>query len=335
MEFGIVDGNTSFFGVLEALRSYGVVKVLAEPTLVTVSGRPASFQEGGEFPVVIPQSLGTNAIEFKEFGTRVDFVPLVQGNGNIRLEVRPQVSEIDNARGVDLNGIVVPGLRTRWVDTAVEMRSGQTLALAGLIQTRVENENRGLPWLADLPWAGNLFSRQREEVNEVELLVVVRPELVAAMDPHQVPAVGPGESNTTACDVDFYGRRYPEVPRCCPDSRCTPPGGIGQGITQPGLEAGMSSYDLPPNTQIITDQSSAVNPNTGYQPMPNDATGRMGSPEYNTLHPQMISPGPAPTTVPDAAPATTMPSRSSEYGQTPASDSTGMFGPTGYDEVNF
>lgn len=218
--FGLTGGNSSFFGVLDALRQYDLVKVLAEPTLTTVSGRPAAFNAGGEFPILIPQGLGTVAVEYKRFGTRVDFVPIVLGNGNIRLEVRPQVSEIDNARGVDIDGFRVPGLRNRWVDTAVEMRAGQTLALAGLIQDRVESQNRGVPFLADLPWAGTMFRRVVQSSNEIELLVLVRPEYADAMDRHEVPMFGPGEHTEVPSDKELYMRGYMEVPNCCPDGSC-------------------------------------------------------------------------------------------------------------------
>ncbi len=248
VKFGIVDGGNSLFGFVDALRQYDLLKILAEPTLTTVSGRPASFNEGGEFPIVIPQNLGTNTVEFKQFGTRVDFVPIVLGNGNIRLEVRPEISEIDNSRAITLNGVNIPGLRTRWVDTAVEMRAGQTLALAGLIQNRTESANRGLPWLADLPWAGTLFRRNREEMNEIELLVMVRPELVAALDPHQVPALGPGEATATPNDVDFYFRGYNEVPRCCADPKCPGPArhAAAQAPIGPGGPPMMGPQAMPP-----------------------------------------------------------------------------------------
>ncbi len=214
MAFGIVSGNDAFFGVLEALRRNNVVKVLAEPTLVTVSGRPAYFQVGGEFPVLIPQSLGTVSVQYKPYGTQVDFVPIVLANGNIRLEVRPRVSEIDDSRSVILGSISVPALRTRTVDTGVEMRAGQVLAIAGLVQTRMEAETKGFPWVADVPYLGALFRRQNNRENEVELLILVRPELVSAVEPHELPPGGPGTFTASPNDCEMYLKGYLEVPRC-------------------------------------------------------------------------------------------------------------------------
>ena len=216
MTFGLVDNNNAFFGFLEALRQNNLAKLLAEPKLVTVSGRPASFNVGGEIPIRVPQSLGTVSIEFHQFGTRVDFVPIVLGNGHIRLEVRPSVSEVDPALSVD----GVPGFRTRWVDTAVEMKSGQTLALAGLIQERIESEHRGVPWIADLPWVGAAFRRASNRVNEIELVITVKSELVDALDPDQVPECGPGQLTSNPNDIDHYWRGYMEVPNCCSDGSC-------------------------------------------------------------------------------------------------------------------
>ena len=119
--FGLVNGNNAFFGFLEALRREDVLKILSDPTLVAVSGRPAFFNSGGEFPILVPQSLGTVSIEYKKFGTQIDFVPIVLGNGNLRLEVRPRISEIDPTRSITINGTTVPGLRVRETDTGVEM----------------------------------------------------------------------------------------------------------------------------------------------------------------------------------------------------------------------
>ncbi len=220
VRFGIVDGNRAFYGFIDALRQNNLIKVLAEPQMVTVSGRPASFNSGGEFPIIVPQSLGTVSIEYRQYGTRVDFVPIVLGNGNLRLEVRPQVSEIDPSRSVVINELSVPALRTRWVDTAVEMKAGQTLALAGLIQQRVESQNRGIPWLADIPWFGVPFRRVAETTNEVELLIMVTPEFIEASDPEELPQCGPGEATTSPNDVEFYYRGYIEVPKCCTDGDC-------------------------------------------------------------------------------------------------------------------
>ncbi len=220
VRFGVVDGNHAFYGLIDALRQNDLIKVLAEPQLVTVSGRPASFNSGGEFPIIVPQSLGTVSIEYRQYGTRVDFVPIVLGNGNIRLEIRPQVSEIDPSRSVVINGMSVPALRTRWVDTAVEMKAGQTLALAGLIQHRTESQNRGIPWLADIPWFGAPFRYVKEKTNEIELLIMVTPEFIEASDPEELPPCGPGQATTSPNDVELYARGYLEVPKCCDGSGC-------------------------------------------------------------------------------------------------------------------
>ncbi len=139
--FNVVSGNSAFFGVLDALRQDNLMKIMAEPTLVAESGRAASFNSGGEIPVPTPQSLGTLSIDWKQYGTQIDFVPIVLGNGKIRLEVRPNVSELDYANSTTIPGTTVPGIRSRKADTAVEMTAGQTLAIAGLVQSRVEAEN--------------------------------------------------------------------------------------------------------------------------------------------------------------------------------------------------
>lgn len=216
MFLAVLDGANAFFGVLDALRHDSLMKVLSEPTLVTVSGRPAQFQVGGSFPILVPQSLGTVAIEYKDYGTQVDFVPIVLGNGYIRLEVRPSVSEVDNSRSISLNGFTVPGLRQRRVDTGVEMQAGQTLAIAGLVQTRVESYRKGIPWVAEVPYIGALFRKVKEEANEVETLVLVTPELVDAMNPCEVPPHSPGTQTTSPNDWELYMRGHIEVPNCRP-----------------------------------------------------------------------------------------------------------------------
>lgn len=249
--FGIVDGNNSFFGFIEALQQRNLARLIADPTLVTVSGRPAFFNEGGEFPILVPQSLGTVSIEWKKFGTQMDFVPIVLGNGLIRLEVRPRVSELDESRSVQVQDINVPGLRVREVDTGAEMRAGQTMAIAGLIQQRTETDIKAIPVLGDLPYAGVLFSRKRERVNEIELLVLVTPELVEPMNCDEVPPCGPGTMTTLPTDWQYYMKNHIEVPKCCPDGSPYPGASVeAEGMIEsetvaPGVEQQQSTPAQP------------------------------------------------------------------------------------------
>ena len=218
--FAITNNSTQYLGFLDALRTYNVAKILSEPNLVAESGRAASFGSGGEFPILIPQGLSTNTVEYREFGTRVDFVPIVKGNGYIRLEVYPTVSEIDAGRSVTLGANEVPALRTRYANTAVTMKNGQTLAIAGLMQNRIEGVNSGTPWLADMPLIGAAFRRVEYQENEIELLIMVTPHLVDAMDAHEVPEGAPGQFTGDPNDRELYKYGLLEVPFCCPDGTC-------------------------------------------------------------------------------------------------------------------
>jgi len=301
VRFGIVDGNRAFYGLIDALRQNDLIKVMAEPQMVTVSGRPASFNSGGEFPIIVPQSLGTVSIEYRQYGTRVDFVPIVLGNGNLRLEVRPQVSEIDPSRSVVINSVSVPALRTRWVDTAVEMKAGQTLALAGLIQQRTESQNRGIPWLADIPWFGAPFRRVQETTNEVELLIMVTPEFIEASDPEELPACGPGESTTSPNDVELYFRGYLEVPKCCDGAGC------------PQCQGGMDPSMMGPHELIVPEHVHPQGLPTGGGDVLDRAARQPGSPPGRSTPVKQAS-GPARVRVQEG-----MPPRPS------------LIGPVGYD----
>ncbi len=230
----LVGDTTKFIGYLQALRQQNLVKLLAEPTLLTISGRPARFESGGEIPVPEGQGLGTFSIVYKNVGTTVDFVPIVMGNGIIRLEVHPAVTELNPALGIEANGVRIPGLTNRSVDTAVELQAGQTLALAGLIQTRVESTNKGVPLLGDLPFVGRAFSRVEEKLNEVELLIVVTPELVAPLNPHEVPPCGPGQLTVSPNDKELYSYGYLEVPNC---AAAAPVAGASAGPMPQGVDA--------------------------------------------------------------------------------------------------
>jgi pilus assembly protein CpaC len=259
--FRVIDGSSAFFGVLEALRQDDLMKILAEPNLTTVSGRPAFFNCGGEFPILVPESMGTVAIEYKKYGTQVDFVPIVLGNGRIRLEVRPRVSEIDNSRTVTVSSITVPGLSVREVDTGVELSAGQTLAIAGLVQSRIEAQRRGMPWVGELPYLGALFRHVEERNNEVELLILVTPELVDAMDAHEVPRCGPGQETASPNDWQLFMRGHIEVPRCC--ENCG-----GNGCTQCGAGNGPAAGAVGPDGQPVPGTVPAGQPEPVLTPQP-------------------------------------------------------------------
>lgn len=239
--YGVVENGTSFFSAIRALRRNNLVKVLASPTLTAVDGRPASFNAGGEIPIIVPAGLGQVAIQFREFGTRLDYVAKVRGGGRIWLEVRPYVSEIDPSRSVSINGISVPGLRSRYLETGVELGAGQTLALAGLLQVKSETINVGLPVLSDMPYLGALFRTTREEQNEIELLITVTPNFAGPMDPHEVPQYAPGTSTQSPTDKELYMRGYVETPitngdNCQPGAEYQP--GIIQSMPYQGAGAG-------------------------------------------------------------------------------------------------
>lgn len=250
VSFGVLDQNASFFAFITALQKNSLIKTLAEPTLVTVSGRPAYFLAGGLLPYPQAGGLGTTSIQFKPYGVQLDFVPIVLGGGNVRLEVRPSVSEVDNSVAITINGTTVPGFTQREAETGVEMRFGQTLALAGLISTRLESTKQQLPWIGDLPVIGTLFRGVNETMNEVDLLIMVRPELAEAMDCNEVPPLGPGENSDSPSDCDLYVRGYMEVPAKQPGPPQRPEFVQPIGGLPPGMGPGMSPVGPPAGAPV-------------------------------------------------------------------------------------
>lgn len=230
------------FALINALRQQDLVKFLAEPTIVATHGRPARFNVGGRTPFIVPGQNGQITVEYQEFGTSIDFLPFVVGPGRVRLEVRPEVSELNPALGLFAQGVQVPGFSQRYVETAVEMQAGQTFAIAGLLQTRTESQTRATPLLGEMPMIGSLFRRVREEKNEIELLITVTPELVAAMDPYEVPEGGPGLNSMSPSDEELYKKGHIEVPNMLGDDcGCTVEGSHG-GACSDGSCGGSVSY---------------------------------------------------------------------------------------------
>ncbi len=173
--------------VLDAMANEGLVTLLAEPNLTALSGSTATFLAGGEFPIPVPQSLGTVSLEYKQFGVSIAFTPTVLSSGHISIKVRPEVSQIDATNSVQLTNIQVPSLTTRRAETTVELASGQSFAIAGLIQNNENNNIQKFPWLGDVPVLGALFRSNQFQRNQTELVIVVSPYVVQPTAPGNEP----------------------------------------------------------------------------------------------------------------------------------------------------
>ena len=187
LQFAITGNSDKFQGFIDALTNESLAKVLAEPTLVTTSGRPASLISGGEFPVLVPGAVGSVSIAYKPFGVQMEAIPTVLGNGRLRLDIAPEVSERDFTSAVTSNGFTVPGITTRRVNTQVEMNFGETIMIGGLINRRRLTTSTKIPILGELPLIGAMFSKKTNDVGESELLIMVTPEMAAPMLPGQAP----------------------------------------------------------------------------------------------------------------------------------------------------
>ncbi len=193
---GTFDNDRLQFGI-HYLQQHGVMRILSEPTLVTLSGRPATFVAGGEFAV--PTTVGVAGAaavttDFRAFGAIITFLPIVLDKDLIRLEVAPEFSRINRENTV--NG--TPGLDTRAVTTTVELREGQTLAIAGLLEDSMKGDNT-----SNIPLFGQIFGKRNMNRNETELIILVTPELIHPMEPEEVPPL-PGFDVTEPTNLEFY-----------------------------------------------------------------------------------------------------------------------------------
>jgi pilus assembly protein CpaC len=201
-------GSYSFEVFLQALRRNSLLRVLAEPNVIAISGEQASFLAGGEFPIPIPQDGGAGAgntitVQYKQFGVKLNFVPEVLGDGRIRLKVEPEVSDLDYSRSVSFNGFVIPGLTKRTLTTTIELNEGQSFAVAGLLNNRIVANKDVTPLLGDLPIIGTLFRSVRYERSETELVVIVTPRLVDPLNPGEMGDL-PGEKWTDPKELQLF-----------------------------------------------------------------------------------------------------------------------------------
>jgi pilus assembly protein CpaC len=211
----VLGANGTAFGIfpsanldvlLRILRKNALLSILAEPNLVSMSGHEASFLAGGQFPVPVVSGLGGQvSIQYKDFGVQLRFTPTIIDEETIRLNVAPEVSTIDQTLGTTLvpGGVPTPGINTRKVNTTVEMREGETLALAGLLEVAIEAQTTRIPGLGDLPYLGPFFSNTSQERVEKELLVLVTPFFVSA-SPNCEEFVLPGQDIQEPNDLEFY-----------------------------------------------------------------------------------------------------------------------------------
>jgi pilus assembly protein CpaC len=184
----VLGGNMA--SMIRALQTQGVLRELAEPNLIAMDGQQASFLAGGEFPVPIVQGGGeksTVSIIFKEYGVRLNFKPTIIDEDHIRLELEPEVSTIDFANGVKFDGFLIPALKTRRAKTGVELRDGQSFALAGLLDNSESRTLSKVPVLGDIPVLGSLFRSKSFQKNETELIFIVTAQLVKPVNRDDLP----------------------------------------------------------------------------------------------------------------------------------------------------
>ena len=215
--FGL--GNFDLNYVIDAMDNEGFLSVLAEPNLTALSGETATFLAGGEFPVPVPQR-DSITIQFRQFGVQLAFTPTVLSSGRINLHVMPEVSDLSNAGSLQIAGTHIPSITTRKVDTKVELGSGESFAIAGLLENKVVQDATKFPGLGDLPILGALFRSDKFKRNETELLVVVTPYLVKPVDARRIAL--PTDGYIAPSDMERYiqGQKWqPRVQQSTPGDK--------------------------------------------------------------------------------------------------------------------
>jgi pilus assembly protein CpaC len=190
--------------MLSLLEANGLAKVLAEPTLVTLSGKQAKFLAGGELPIPLGSSFGQVSVDWKKFGILLDFTPTVIASDTIHLDLKAEVSDVDQSLSVTVGGTTIPGLTSRQSQTTVRLGDGQSFAIAGLLSDRTRSSIEKVPFLGSLPILGVLFRSTQYRRDETELLVVVTARLATPVAPHQLPRMPTDRELNAPSDVDLF-----------------------------------------------------------------------------------------------------------------------------------
>ena len=198
-------GNQAINGAIRAMERDGLLKTLAEPNLTAVSGESAKFLAGGEFPIPVVDTLGQVSVTFKEFGIGVAFTPVVLSEGRISLKIEVEVSELTNDGAVVLSSISIPALKKREAKSTVELPSGGSLALAGLLSQDTRQDIDGFPGLKDIPILGTLFRSRDYQNSETELVIIVTPYIVRPMARQELALPGDGLNAATDRKANFLG----------------------------------------------------------------------------------------------------------------------------------
>src|SRR3954454_17111980 len=222
-------------GSIDLAQTDGLATILAEPNLTALSGETASFLAGGEFPIPVSQSLGAVTIEYKQYGVGLAFTPIVLADGRISMRIRPEVSELSDAGSVVLNNFKVPALTTRRAETTVELGSGQSMMIAGLLRNTNSNSITKAPFLGDLPILGMLFRSTKFQRQETELVVIVTPYLVRPVS-GQLATPTSGYRATTDVEQVMEGQTFKGVSGSPARLPAPAPAIVGGAAAAPGFK---------------------------------------------------------------------------------------------------
>jgi pilus assembly protein CpaC len=213
---------------LSLLEEKGLAKMLAEPTLVTLTGQEARFLAGGEIPIPLSSALGTVTVQWKKFGIQLAFTPTVLDGGTINLKMAAEVSDVDPSNGIQVGGLVIPGLTSRQAETTVRTGDGKSFAIAGLLSDKVRSTIDTVPFFGSIPILGALFRSSQYQRQETELLVVVTTRIVRPVAPHEVKLLPTDFERLEPDSFSFFllGRDGVGSPAASPDSK--PRGPMGQ-----------------------------------------------------------------------------------------------------------